>query len=149
MAVENMSNACQLLLMRACARRAHCKKCHSRFFGRMFNDFNECSTFFLWPGAWQKLRYFLEADSPDSADSSINPGKTPRYGKSTVLHRKISIHRMSMIRARARPLRMHENFLFYENSIFNFVMSRCILYFLGQNTTIALWHINTIVHQTK
>jgi hypothetical protein len=46
-AVENMmSNACQLLLMRACARRAYCKKCHSRFFGRMFNDFNEFSTFF-------------------------------------------------------------------------------------------------------
>jgi hypothetical protein len=119
--------ACQLLLMRACAQRAYC----------MTDNF-------LWPGAWQKLRNFLQADSPDSADSSINPAKTPQYGKSTVLHRKFFIHRMSMICTSARRLRMHENFLFYENSIFNFVMSRCILRFLGQNTTHAIWH--TIVH---
>jgi hypothetical protein len=46
--------------------------------------------------------------------------------------------------SRARPSRTHENFQFYENSIFNFVMSRCIFHFLGQNTTNAIWY--TIVH---
>ena len=101
-------------------------------FQRIFNVF-------LWLGAWKKLRNFLQADSPDSADSSINPAKTPRYGKSTVVYRKIFIHRMLMIRVRAWPLRMRENFLFYEYSIFNFVMSRCILHFLGKNRTHAIW----------
>jgi hypothetical protein len=92
----------------------------------------------------EKFRYFLQADSPNSADSSINPAKTPRYGKSIVLHRKFFSRRTVMIRASARPLRMRENFLFYEFSIFNFVMSRCIFHFLAQNTTDAIWQ--TIVH---
>jgi hypothetical protein len=43
----------------------------------------------LWPGAWQKLQNFVQADSPDSADSLINPAKTPRYGKSTSVASKI------------------------------------------------------------
>jgi hypothetical protein len=59
--------------------------------------------------------FFLLADSPYSADSSIHPAKTPRYGKSTVLHQTFFIHRMSMIRAHAWPLRMHENFRFYDD----------------------------------
>ena len=74
----------------------------------------------------------------------INPTKTPRYGKSTVVDRKLFICRMVIIRASARPLSILENFLFYEYSIFSFTMSRCILHFLGDNTTNAIWQ--TIVH---
>jgi hypothetical protein len=57
----------------------------------------------------RKASKFLYADSPDSADSSINPAKTPRYGKSTLVYRKYFIHRMLMIRVRARPLRIRES----------------------------------------
>jgi hypothetical protein len=111
-------------------------------FQRIFNVF-------LWPGAWEKLRYFLLAVSPDSVDLSINHAKTPRYGKSTVVSRKNCIHRMLMIRVSARPLRMRENFLFYEYSIFNFVMSRCILHFLGENRTHAIWQPNVYYFRLK
>jgi hypothetical protein len=51
---------------------------------------------------------------------------------------------MVIIRASARPLSMRENVLFYEYSIFSFMMSRCILHFLGENTTNAIWQ--TTVH---
>ena len=37
-----------------------------------------------------KASKISDSDSRGSADSSINPAKTPRYGKSTVLHRKFS-----------------------------------------------------------
>ena len=115
--------ACQLLLMRACARRAYCMTDNFRgqVHGKSFNS-----------------------DSRGSADSSINPAKTPRYGKSTVVYREIFIHRMLMIRVSVRRLRMREIFLFYEYSIFNFAISRCILHFLGKNRTHAICY--TIVH---
>ena len=118
--------------MRACARRAYCMTENFRRFQRIFKVF-------LWPGAWQKLPKFLQADPPDSADWSINPAKTPRYGKSTMVYRKNFIHRMLMIRVSVRPLRMRENFLFYEYSILSFMVSRSILHFLGENTTHAIW----------
>jgi hypothetical protein len=92
----------------------------------------------------------LQAGSPDSADWSINPAKTPRYGKkSTVVHRNFFIHRMLMIRVSVRPLRMRENFLFYEYSIFDFVMSRCILHFLGKKRDPRDLAVHSLLFQIK
>jgi hypothetical protein len=73
--------------------------------------------------------------------------KTPRCGKSIVLHRKFFIRRMVIIRASARPLRMRENFIFYKYSILSFMMSRSILHFLGENTTNTIWQ--SIVYYLK
>jgi hypothetical protein len=64
--------------------------------------------------------------------------------KLIVVHRKTFIHRIMIIRASARPLRMHKNFRFHEYGISSFMMSRCILHFLGENTTNTIWH--TIVY---
>jgi hypothetical protein len=54
------------------------------------------------------------------------------------VHRKMFIHRMVVIRASARPSRTRKNFLFHEYGIFSFMMSRCILHFLRENTTNAI-----------